>query len=69
MKKEINPAVAIGLVVVILAGVAVYYFNHMESPQMPSIRRGSLKAPSAGGGGNTGTGTTGNTGKSNAPGG
>jgi hypothetical protein len=59
MKKEINPAILIGLVVVILAGVAAYFVKSTESPQLPSIRRGSVKTPSAGG----------NAAKSNASGG
>jgi hypothetical protein len=61
MKKEINPSVAIGLVVVILIGVVFYYFKHMDSPQLQSVRRGSVKAASSGGGGNAT--------KPNAPGG
>jgi hypothetical protein len=51
MKKEINPAVAIVVVVVIFIGVAAYYFQHMDSPQLQSIRRGSVKGAGGGAGG------------------
>jgi len=48
MKKEINPAVAIGVVVVIFIGVAVYFFQHMDSPVYPSIKRGSVHGAGSG---------------------
>ncbi len=53
MKKEINPAVAVGVVVVVLIGIVIYMWQAQGSRTLPSIPRGGIHRPGGSSGGDT----------------